>query len=116
MQYMLLVYGSEAGWAAMPDEARQGAMSSFLSYTQSLAQSGVMRAAGQLQPTVSATTVRAPGGTVHTTDGPFAETKEQLGGYYVIDVESLDDALAWAGRCPAVFGGSVEIRPLVPLS
>jgi hypothetical protein len=52
---------------------------------------------------------------VHTTDGPFAETKEQLGGYYVIDVPTLDDAIAWASKCPAVYGGAVEIRPLIPL-
>jgi hypothetical protein len=115
VQYMILIYGSEAGYAAMTPEMHQQAMQAFISYTQELAASGHMRAAGQLEGTHTATTVRAPQGSVHTTDGPFAETKEQLGGYYVIEVPTLDDAIAWASKCPAVYGGAVEIRPLVPL-
>jgi hypothetical protein len=115
MQYMMLIYGSETGYAAMTPDMHAQAMQAFISYTQELAASGHMVAAGQLQSTDTATTVRAPQGTVHTTDGPFAETKEQFGGYYVIDVPTLDDAIAWASKCPAVYGGAVEIRPLVPL-
>jgi hypothetical protein len=115
MQYMMLIYGSEKGYAAMPPEQLDAAMQAFIAYTMELAASGHMVARGQLQDTASATTVRAPQGTVHTTDGPFAETKEQLGGYYVIDVPTLDEAIAWASKCPAVYGGAVEIRPLVPL-
>lgn len=115
MQYMILIYGSEAGYATMPPAVRDQAMGAFIAYTQELAQSGAMRAAGQLQPTATATTVRVQNGKVHTTDGPFAETKEQLGGYYIVDVPSLDEAVQWAAKCPAAMGGSVEIRPLVPL-
>lgn len=115
MQYMILLYGSEAGYAAMAPAEYDAAMRAFIEYTQELAASGVMREAGQLQPSATATTVRLSSGKVHTTDGPFAETKEQLGGYYVIEVPSLDEAVQWAAKCPAAMGGSVEIRPLVPL-
>jgi hypothetical protein len=115
MQYMMLIYGNEKGYAAMPPEMLDAAMQAFISYTMELAASGHMVSRGQLQDTGAATTVRAAEGKVHTTDGPFAETKEQLGGYYVIDVPTLDDAIAWASKCPAVYGGAVEIRPLIPL-
>lgn len=115
MQYMILIYHNEANWASMPPAVADQAIGAFIAYTQELAQSGAMRTAGQLQPSATATTVRVQNGKVHTTDGPYAETKEQLGGYYVIDVPTLDDAVAWAGKCPAAMDGSIEIRPLVPV-
>ena len=77
---------------------------------------GVMRAGSELKPASTATTVRLRGGKVLTTDGPFAETKEQLGGYYRIDVPNLDAAVKWAGKCPGAKVGSIEVRPLNPHS
>jgi hypothetical protein len=73
---------------------------------------GVLRGGAELKPTHSATTVRVRNGKTLTTDGPFAETKEQLGGFYLIDVPHLDDAVHWAARCPLAAGGSIEVRPL----
>lgn len=75
-----------------------------------------MRAGSELKPVATATTVRLRGGKVLSTDGPFAETKEQLGGYYLIDVPNLDEAVKWAGKCPGAKSGSVEVRPLNPHS
>jgi hypothetical protein len=96
----------------MPPAAQQQAFAAFMEYNTALANSGVLRAGEQLQPTMTATTVRVRDGKLQTFDGPFAETKEQLGGTYVIEVPTLDEAIAWAAKCPAAFGGSIEIRPL----
>ncbi len=112
MRYLMMLYGNEQQWAAMPSEAQQQAFAAFMQYNQALAASGVLRAGEQLQPSVTATSVRIRSGALQTTDGPFAETKEQLGGYYLIEVESLDDAIEWAAKCPAAFGGTIELRPL----
>jgi hypothetical protein len=84
-----------------------------MDFTQELISAGCMRAGSELAPIGSATTLRVRNGKSVTTDGPFAETKEQLGGYYIIDVADLDQALAWAAKCPGAWVGSVEIRPLV---
>ncbi|MEM7604261.1 MAG: YciI family protein [Myxococcota bacterium] len=86
----------------------------FMAYNAELAKAGVLRAGGQLQPSHTATTLRAKDGKVAMTDGPFAETKEQMGGYYIVEVDNLDDALTWAKRCPILFGsgGVIEVRPV----
>jgi hypothetical protein len=114
MQYMILIYGDEKNFAMMagePEAARR-MYEAFAAYSAELRNAGVLRGGGELKPTHSATTVRVRDGRLVTTDGPFAETKEQLGGYYIVDVPNLDDAVKWAGRCPAAQGGSIEVRPI----
>ncbi len=113
MQYMLLIYGDENAWESMPPEEQDKAMQGWIDYTQWLKDSGAHIAGDALAPTSAATTVRVRDGETLTTDGPFAETKEQLGGYYLIEAENLDDAIAAAARCPGAFGGTMEVRPLV---
>ena len=112
MQYLILIYGDEKQYAQMASsEAAQQMYAQFMQYTKDLIGAGVMRGGAELKPTSTATTVRVRNGKTQVVDGPFAETKEQLGGYYVIDVPNLDEALKWAARCPGAFSGSVEVRP-----
>jgi hypothetical protein len=113
MQYLLLIYENESAWAAM-SEAEAGAMSGeYVEFTQDIAKSGHYKAGAQLQPTRTATTVRIRNGKRQTTDGPFAETREHLGGYYLVDAKDLDEAVGLAQRIPAARTGSIEVRPLV---
>jgi hypothetical protein len=115
MQYILLIFDSEKHLADMPGDQMAKMMQDYREYTQSIVQSGHFRAGAQLQPTHSATTVREQGGKRITTDGPFAETKEQLGGFYLVECKDLDEAIELGGRIPSVrYGGSIEVRPLVP--
>jgi hypothetical protein len=113
VQYMLLIHDDEQLFAGMSEDERGAVMGEYRAYTEALAQSGALVSANQLQPTSSATSVRVRDGETLTTDGPFAETKEQLGGYYLIDVESLDEALEWAARIPSARLGTIEVRPVV---
>ena len=120
MQYLLLIYGDERAQEeamAHVSEADQAAeMKAWFDYTDWLVEKGWMRAGDALQPTATATSVRAPGGgDVVVTDGPFAETKEQLGGYYLLDVANLDEAIEAAGRCPGARYGTIELRPVMEL-
>ena len=112
MQYLILIYGDESRFAHMGEQAMQQMYAAFMQYNKDLAAAGVLRGGAELKPTSTATTVRVRDGKTTLTDGPFAETKEALGGYYVIDVPTLDDATRWAARCPAAGGGSIEVRPL----
>jgi hypothetical protein len=112
MQYLMLIYGDEKAWAGMSEEEMNKAYGEYMAYSKEMGLAGVSRGGASLQPIVTATTVRVKGGKVQTTDGPFAETKEQLGGYYILDVPNLDEALKWAAKCPGAAHGSVEIRPL----
>ena len=114
MQYMILIYGDEKNFAMMSDnpEAQKQMYAAFTRYGADMREAGVLVGGAELKPTHSATTVRVRNGKTLTTDGPFAETKEQLGGYYMIDVPDLDRAVHWAARCPAAQGGSIEVRPL----
>jgi hypothetical protein len=114
MEYLLLIYDVESDFAKM-SEAELGAMSQdFGQYTQGIVQSGNFRDGKRLQPVATATTVRVRNGKRTTTDGPFAETREQLGGFYLIEAKDLDEALAIAERCPGARLGSVEVRPIFP--
>ena len=108
MKYLLLIYGDEARIQA-PNPQR---MTAYVAYTDALKQAGVLQGGNRLQPVRTARTVRARNGKASVTDGPFAETKEVLGGFYMIDVPDLDSALAWAARCPGAAHGSIEVRPL----
>jgi hypothetical protein len=115
MQYMLLIYGDEQRWSQMPEETRNAFLGEFFAYSEALEQAGALVSGSALQPSATATVVRVEEGEPLLTDGPFAETKEQLGGYYLIDVETLDEALEWAARIPsAKVGQPVEVRPLQP--
>jgi hypothetical protein len=113
MQYLILIYDSEAQWGTLSKPETEKMYAAYGAYTQELVKAGVMRGANQLQPIATATTVRLRGGKLQTTDGPFAETKEQLGGYYLIDVPNLDEAVRWAAKCPSATVGSIEVRPIV---
>ena len=111
MQYMLLIYGNEGARGEMSQEEMGQVFQAYGTFTQELRDSGAMIAGDALEPTETATTVRVKNDETLTTDGPFAETKEQLGGYYEIEVADLDTALDWAARCPATATGVVEVRP-----
>jgi hypothetical protein len=112
MQYMLLIYGS-GDWQDLTPEQQQAIGGEYFAFTEELRESGKMVAGDALQPTSTATSVRVRDGETLTTDGPFAETKEVLGGYYLIDVESLDEALEWGSKVPGAKYGTIEVRPVV---
>ena len=111
MHYMLLIYGDPS--EAPPEAQSEEQMQRWFTYTQEMQDAGVMKAGDALEMPDTATTVRVRDGETLLTDGPFAETKEILGGYYVIDVPDLDAAIAWAERMPNIAYGSVEVRPVV---
>jgi len=112
MKYTILVYENTADFGARTDATRKDAYwGAYRAYTKALTDAGVMVGGAGLQPPPLATTVRLRDGKRQVQDGPFADTKEQLGGYYVIEVLGLDQALDWAARCPSVSSGSVEVRP-----
>ncbi|MBK6873466.1 MAG: YciI family protein [Kineosporiaceae bacterium] len=116
MRYMFLLYSApDAGPAdGTPEAAAE--MQEWFAYTQAMVEAGVMIAGDPLHPVTSATTITTGDGGTVTTDGPFAETKEVLGGYYIVDVPDLDAALAWGTKAPTARYGSVEVRPVVDLS
>jgi len=114
MRYLMLLYGDESKDATMSDDERQADMAKWWEYDTAIKEAGATSGGEALQPTATATSVRAgENGNPLTTDGPFAETREQLGGYYVLDVESIDEAIKWAQRCPALPSGTVELRPIM---
>lgn len=112
MKYMMLLHGDEGAWSSMPEAARTEAIAAYMEFNGALAASGVLSGGAELQPSHTATTLRGRNGQVEVTDGPFAETREQIGGFYILDVPDLDTAMSWARRCPALYGGAIEIRPL----
>jgi hypothetical protein len=114
MQYMILIYEDEKQFASLSEADMNKVFADYMQYSKDLAAAGALKGGAALQPVATATTVRVRGGKTATTDGPFAETKEQLGGYYIIDVPHLDDAIKWAAKCPGAPSGSVEVRPLGP--
>lgn len=112
MQYLLMIYQNEAEYAKMDAAAGKKMLEEYGAFTQSIVQSGNFKAADRLQPTTTATTVQVRDGKMLTTDGPFAETREQLAGYYLVDAKDLDAALAIAARIPSARIGSIEVRPI----
>jgi hypothetical protein len=116
MQYMLLIYGDEAASAGMTDAERGALFGEYGAYTQGLRDSGAFVAGDPLQPTSAATTVQVRDGEQLVTDGPFAETKEQLGGYYIVEAESLDEAIELASKIPSARFGSIEVRPIMSMA
>ncbi len=113
MQYLLLIYRSEAELGQMTPADRQKMTAEYGAFTQSIVQSGHFKAGDGLQPSTTATTVRVRDGKMLTTDGPFAETREQLGGYYLVEAKDLDTALGIAARIPGAKAGSIEVRPIM---
>jgi hypothetical protein len=112
MQYLLMLYANEAGWSQLtPAEQEQG-VAAYTAYTEALKEAGVLAGANRLQDTSAATTVRTANGKTQVLNGPSADSKEQLGGYYLIDVKDLDAAISWAARCPGAGHGTVEVRPV----
>ncbi len=112
MQYLLMIYGNEAGMLAASKEQTSQMLAAYTAYTEALQKAGVMRAAERLRPTGEATSVQVKDGKTNVLDGPYADTKEQLGGFYLIDVPDLDAALSWAARCPGASTGTMEVRPI----
>jgi hypothetical protein len=115
VQYLLLIHDDERNWPSLGEEERNSVVAEYLALTESMRERGAFLGANRLAPVATASTVRVRDGDEVVTDGPFAETKEQLGGYYLIDVETLDEALEWAGRIPTARRGSVEVRPVAPI-
>lgn len=113
MRYLCLIYENEQAWATMPKEEADAIFGEYFAFTEGIKQSGQYVGGEALQPTQTATTVRVRNGKVATTDGPFAETKEQLGGYYLIEARDLNEAIQVAAKIPGSRAGSVEIRPIV---
>lgn len=112
MKYMLLIYRDEAAMQRMSEQAMAETMGAYLAYTKALRDSGAFIAGDRLGPSASATTVRLSDGRTQVLNGPYAETREQLGGSYIIEVPDLDAALAWAARCPGAQHGVLEVRPI----
>ena len=113
MQYMLLIYDNEKMWPALPEKERNALMAEYGAFTEEIRKAGKLVAADALQATATATTVRVRNGKSLTTDGPFAETKEQLGGYYLVEAKDLDEAMALAAKIPSARFGSIEVRPIM---
>jgi hypothetical protein len=112
MQYLLMIFQNEAEYAKNDAATSQKMLGEYQTFTQSIIQSGNFKAGDRLQPTTTATTVRVRDGKTLTTDGPFAETREQLAGYYMVDAKDLDGAIAIAARIPGARMGSIEVRPV----
>lgn len=112
MEYMLMIYSDPDGWAKLsPAQAAEG-LAAYGAYHDALTKAGVLKASARLRPGNTATTVRLQSGKTQVLDGPFIETREQLGGYFRIDVPDLDSALSWAARCPGAAHGTIEVRPV----
>jgi hypothetical protein len=114
MQYLLLIYQNEKVWADMPEAEQGKAFAEYMEFSKDIAQKKQLLAGEALQPTSTATTVRVRDGKTLTTDGPFAETREQLGGFYLVEAKDLDEAIKMAARIPDVRSGSIEVRPVMP--
>jgi hypothetical protein len=116
MRYICLIYDDEGKFGKMSEADGARVMQEYMQFTDGIVKSGHHRAGDPLQPSSTATTIRTKNGKVVTTDGPFVETKEQLGGYYIVEAANLDEALKIAGRIPSVhYGGAIEVRPILEI-
>jgi hypothetical protein len=113
MRYLLLLYGDESQWANASPEEIQNDMNAYEAFGREVTESGAFVAGEGLEATNAATTVRIRDGETSLTDGPFAETREQLGGFYLLECKDLDEAVKWASKIPSAFNGSVEVRPVM---
>lgn len=112
MEYLLMIYSDSSAFEGMSPSQQQEGMAAYGAYQQALQKSGVLRNSNRLRPAQAATTVRLKSGKTEVLNGPYAETREQLGGYFLIDVPDLDTAISWAARCPGAAHGTVEVRPV----
>jgi len=112
MQYLLTLYADESGWDQMTPEQQQHGVAAYAAYTEALRTAAALINSNRLRPSSTATTLRATNGKTQVLDGPFVDSKEQLGGYYLIEAPDLDAAMQWAGRCPGVQHGVVEVRAI----
>jgi len=115
MQYLLLIYNNERNVVQLDEADRKKLSGQYMTYTDEIAKSGHYKGGNALEPTSTATTVRIRDGKRQTTDGPFAETREQLGGYYLVDAKDLDEAIGLAARVPGARTGGIEVRPIRPM-
>src|SRR5580698_3174829 len=113
MKYMLMDYVGEAGWPQLSKEEQEHWLGAYKAYMQAMAKAGVLKSSNGLFPTSSATTVRVRSDKPQVLDGPYADSKEQLGGFHIIEVPDLDAAISWAARSPTALHGVVEVRPVV---
>jgi hypothetical protein len=112
MKYMLMLYANESGWSEMTRAQQEEGMAAYTAYAEALTRAGALVGSNRLQPVSTATTVTIVDGKTRVLDGPYVDSKEQLGGYFMIDVADLDAAIAWAARCPGAGHGVVEVRPI----
>jgi hypothetical protein len=112
MRYILIDYVNEAGWPELTAREQEKWLGAYRAYMEAMSKAGVLGASSRPQPTALATTVRVAGGRPQVLDGPYADTKEQLGGFHIIDVADLDAAIGWAARSPTAIHGAVEVRPI----
>ena len=115
MEYLLLLYANEDGWTSMTKEQQQQGYAAYMAYTEALKKAGAYKASQRLQPVAASTTVRVTDGKSQVLDGPYVDSKEQLGGFFLIEAPDLDSALAWAARCPGASHGTIEVRPIWPM-
>ncbi len=112
MKYMLLTWVNENGWSKLTKAEQEQGVAAYVAYGEALTKASALVGTNRLQPTSASTTVRLTNGKSQVLDGPYVDTKEQLGGYFLIDVADLDAAISWAARCPAAGHGVVEVRPI----
>jgi len=115
MRYIMLIYMNEAEAASISQEEQQAVFAAYGAYTNEIREKGIMHGGDALQPSSTAKTVKVRDGKVVSTDGPFAETKEQLGGYYILDCKDWDEAVAWAAKIPTAQSGRIEVRPIMEM-
>jgi len=113
MEYMLMLYVDEAGWPTLSKAEQEQGMAAYRAYSEALKKAGVYRSGSQLAPSAAARTIRLAQGKQQVLDGPYADAKEQIGGYYLLETPDLETAMSWAARCPTVGHGVVEVRQLV---
>jgi hypothetical protein len=112
MKYLLMDYVVEAGWPQLTRAEQEHWLGAYRAFMEAMSKAGVLKSSGGLLPTSSATTVRVANGKSQVLDGPYADTKEQLGGFHIIEVDDLDAAISWAARSPTALHGVVEVRPM----
>ena len=112
MKYILMDYVGESGWPQLTNDEQKHWLGAYRAYMEAMSSAGVLKDSKGLEPTSAATTVRVTNGKTQVLDGPYAESKEQLGGFHIIEVPDLDAAIAWAARSPTAMHGVVEVRPV----
>ena len=112
MEYMLMIHADDDAFEALPQDVQMQALAAYGAYTQALQQAGILRSSNRLRRAADATVVRVRDGKTAVQNGPFADTREELGGYYLIEAKDLDTAITWASRCPGASHGTVEVRPV----